>query len=67
MGFEVNRPNNVFGVNQVSNTSQVKGADFLNTVFGKKNGNYIQTPFSGEEQHILGIFANVQNNILIED
>lgn len=68
MGFEVNGPNNIRGVNVVSGTNRINGMEFLNTIFGNKNGNFLpNTPFNGEEQHILGIFANTQSNVLIED
>ena len=68
MGFNVNGPNNVGGANFVNGLNNIKSGSFLNTVFGNKNGNFVpNTPFNGEEQHILGVFATFQNNVLIED
>ena len=64
----VNGPNHIFGVNQVSGAKEAGKTDFLNTVFGNHHPKYVEnTPFSGEEQHILGLFANVQDNVMIED
>lgn len=68
--MNVNGPNNVFGVNQVSGVSAAAKSEFVNTVFGPNGGKYVpNTPFSAEEQHILGIFAQAQQNniLLIED
>jgi len=68
MGFEVNGPNNIHGVKVVSTANEVKENSFLNTVFGNKNNNFVpHTAFNGEEQHVLGIFANTQDFVLIED
>lgn len=67
MGMNVNGPNNVFGTGQVNKAEAVTKSEFINTVFGDNNKFVPNTKFNSEEQHILGLFANVQNNILIED
>ena len=55
-------------VGAVNGTKQVGNVEKINTVFGVKKGDFVpNTPFDREEQHILGIFANLQDNILIED
>ena len=69
MGFNVNNIGKMFSAGEVSTTQSVKGNETINSVFVKCDRNkYVpNTPFSGEEQHILGIFASVQDNILIEE
>lgn len=69
-GMNVNGTNNVFGVNNVNGAQNVNKNEFINTVFGPNGGKYVpNTPFNGEEQHILGILVNAQQNniLLIED
>ena len=68
MEFNVNNIGRTQGVGDVQVTSHVAGTEKLNSVFTSKHGAYVSgTPFNGEEQHVLGLFANAQNNILIED
>lgn len=69
MEFNVNNIGKLVGTGEVSKTSNIKANDSINSVFtqGNKNRFVQNTPFSGEEQHILGIFASVQDNILIEE
>ena len=54
-------PNNISGVNL--------NTDKPVSIFNASKTNFVQnTPFDDPtEQHILGLFANAQNNILIED
>ena len=67
-GMNVNGPNNIFGAGQIKRAGAVQQDEFLNTVFNSNGGKFVpNTPFKGEEQHVLGIFANAQNNVLIED
>lgn len=68
MDFKVNGSNNVFGVGNLKATGEVAKNEFLNTIFGNKNPRGVShTGFSKEEQHVLGILANHQNIVLIED
>lgn len=69
MEFNVNNIGKLVGTGEVSKTSSIKANDSINSVFtqGNKNRFVSNTPFSGEEQHVLGIFASVQDNILIEE
>lgn len=67
MGMNVNGPNNVFGAGHVNKTESVANSEFMNTVWGVSNKFVPNTKFNAEEQHVLGLFANAQNNILIED
>ncbi len=69
MEFNVNNIGKMFGAGEVSATQNVKGPETINSVFvGGQNNKFVpNTPFTGEEQHILGIFAAVQDNILIEE
>ena len=69
MEFNVNNIGKLVGTNEVSKTSKVADTEKLNSVFGgpAKNKFVRDTLFNAEEQHILGIFASVQDNILIEE
>ena len=69
MEFNVNNIGKMIGTGEVSKTQSVTGNETINSVFvnGDRNKYVPNTPFSGEEQHILGIFASVQDNILIEE
>lgn len=66
MGLDINGVNNVPNVNIVSSTNTVENDKLLNCVLGEKRI-IPNTPFSREEQHTLGILANHQDYILIED
>ena len=66
MGLDINGVNNVPNVNIVSSANTVENEKLLNCVFGEKRI-IPNTPFSREEQHTLGILANHQDCILIED
>ena len=59
MEFNVNNIGKMIGTGEVSKTQSVKGNETINSVFvnGDRNKYVPNTPFSGEEQHILGIFA----------
>ena len=69
MEFNVNNIGKMVGAGEVSKIANVAGSEKLNSVFtgGARNKFVPNTPFSAEEQHILGIFASVQDNILIEE
>ncbi len=66
MGLDVNGVNNVQNVNMVSGSNNIENKKLLNCVFNAKSI-IPNTPFTGEEQHVLGILANNQDYILIED
>lgn len=66
MGLDVNGPNNIPNVNMVSGTNTVQNKKLLDCVYNK--GSVIpNTYFNAEEQHTLGILANHQDFILIEE
>ena len=69
MEFNVNNIGKMIGTGEVSKTQSVKGNETINSVFvnGDRNKYVPNTPFSGEEQHILGIFFFFLDNILIEE
>ncbi len=69
MEFNVNNIGKLAGAGEITKTQNVAASEKLNSVFTGGVGNRVvqNTPFNSEEQHILGIFANVQNNILIEE
>lgn len=69
MGFNVNIIGKMFGTGEVSAAKNIKGQESINSVFtgGGRNKFVPNTSFTAEEQHILGIFASVQDNILIEE
>ncbi len=69
MEFNVNNIGKMVGTGEVAKTANVKGSESINSVFsGSARNKFVpNTHFSGEEQHILGIFAAVQDNVLIEE
>lgn len=69
MEFNVNNIGKLVGTGEVVKTSGIKANDSINSIFtqGNKDRFIANAPFSGEEQHILGLFASVQDNILIEE
>lgn len=69
MEFNVNNIGKMVGTGEVAKTQNVKTSESINSVFtnGARNKFVPNTPFTGEEQHILGIFAAVQDNVLIEE
>lgn len=69
MEFNINNIGKLVGTSEVSKTQNVSGNEKINSVFtgGARNKFIPNTPFTGEEQHILGIFAAAQDNILIEE
>ena len=69
MEFNVNNIGKIFGTGEVAKIQNLKDFESINSVFvnGKKNKFIPNTPFTGEEQHILGILASVQDNLLIEE
>ncbi len=69
MEFNVNNIGKMVGTSEVSKTQAARANEAINSVFvnGGEKKYVTNTPFTGEEQHILGIFASVQDNVLIEE
>lgn len=69
MEFNVNNIGKLVGAGEIAKTQNVAEPDKLNSVFagGVRNKVVQNTPFDASEQHILGIFANAQNSVLIEE
>lgn len=66
--MEINNIGKIFDTKEISGVSAAKNTGKINSVFGGGGDKFRpNTIFNGEEQHVLGILAGAQDNILIED
>ena len=66
MGFEISGQNNIAKANFVGNASSINNEKLLDCVLNNKTI-IPNKGFTAEEQHTLGILANKQDLILIEE